>query len=122
MTTAGIAAGVPDHPQLGKDGAGFMQALGYEPDFTTDHNSGLFRNGDGPCHLRRGGPARESRRPSWCCGCPIPRAVRFDGGRQRDRHRVRGDPLRDKGNDHPRSRRQAVDTAGRGPASRDDHA
>jgi hypothetical protein len=27
--------------------ARFLQALGFEPDFETDHNSGLFRNGSG---------------------------------------------------------------------------
>jgi len=28
--------------------ARFFQALGFELDFETDHNSGLLRNGDGP--------------------------------------------------------------------------
>ncbi len=28
--------------------AKFFQALGFELDFATDHNSGLLRNGDGP--------------------------------------------------------------------------
>src|SRR6266702_8604708 len=47
MTTEGIEAVYLTTRNWGK-AARFMQALGYEPDFTTAHNSGLFRNGDGP--------------------------------------------------------------------------
>ncbi|WP_174186250.1 VOC family protein [Nocardia barduliensis] len=47
MTTKGIEGVHVQTHNWGKT-ARFFQALGYEPEFTTDHNSGLFRNGDGP--------------------------------------------------------------------------
>ncbi|MBF6169062.1 VOC family protein [Streptomyces gardneri] len=47
MTTTGIEGVHVETHNWGKT-ARFFQALGYEPEFTTDHNSGLFRNGDGP--------------------------------------------------------------------------
>lgn len=47
MTTTGIAAVYLTTRNWGK-AARFMQSLGYETDFTTDHNSGLFRNAGGP--------------------------------------------------------------------------
>ncbi len=47
MTTTGIAAVYLTTRNWGR-AARFMQSLGYETDFTTDHNSGLFRNGQGP--------------------------------------------------------------------------
>jgi hypothetical protein len=47
MTTEGIEAVFLETHNWGK-AAKFFQALGYELDFATDHNSGLLRNGDGP--------------------------------------------------------------------------
>jgi hypothetical protein len=47
MATTGIEALHIETHNWGK-AARFFQALGFEPEFTTDHNSGLFRNGDGP--------------------------------------------------------------------------
>jgi hypothetical protein len=47
VTTTGIAAVYLTTRNWGK-AARFMQSLGYDTDFTTDHNSGLFRNADGP--------------------------------------------------------------------------
>ncbi|MGV9679274.1 VOC family protein [Nocardia sp. NPDC003482] len=47
MSTEGFEAVFVETHNWGKS-ARFFQALGFEPEFTTDHNSGLFRNGDGP--------------------------------------------------------------------------
>ncbi|MBF6339477.1 VOC family protein [Nocardia abscessus] len=47
MTTKGIEGVHVETHNWGKT-ARFFLALGYEPEFTTDHNSGMFRNGDGP--------------------------------------------------------------------------
>ena len=47
MTTEGIEAVFLETHNWGK-AAKFFQALGYELDFETDHNSGQLRNGDGP--------------------------------------------------------------------------
>ena len=47
MTTAGIQAVFLETHNWGK-AARFFQALGYELEFETDHNSGQLRNGDGP--------------------------------------------------------------------------
>jgi hypothetical protein len=46
-TTEGIEAVFLTTHNWGK-AARFFQALGYELDFETDHNSGQLRNGDGP--------------------------------------------------------------------------
>jgi uncharacterized glyoxalase superfamily protein PhnB len=46
-TTDGIEAVFLTTHNWGK-AAKFFQALGYELDFATDHNSGQLRNGDGP--------------------------------------------------------------------------
>ncbi|MFE4678237.1 VOC family protein [Streptomyces sp. NPDC056723] len=45
--------------------AKFFQALGYELEFATDHNSGRLRNGDGPsvCIAESREPRAESREP-----------------------------------------------------------
>ncbi|MFE4801458.1 VOC family protein [Streptomyces sp. NPDC056708] len=48
MATEGIEAVFLTTHNWGKT-AQFFQALGYELEFTTDHNSGQLRNGDGPC-------------------------------------------------------------------------
>ncbi|MGW5380185.1 VOC family protein [Nocardia sp. NPDC003999] len=47
MTTKGIGGVHVETHNWGAT-ARFFLALGYEPEFTTDHNSGLFRNGEGP--------------------------------------------------------------------------
>ena len=47
MTTEGIEAVFLETHNWGK-AAKFFQALGYELEFATDHNSGQLRNGDGP--------------------------------------------------------------------------
>ncbi|MEV4052446.1 VOC family protein [Amycolatopsis sp. NPDC049688] len=47
MTTDGVEAIYLETHNWGK-AAKFFQALGYEIDFATDHNSGQLRNGDSP--------------------------------------------------------------------------
>jgi hypothetical protein len=47
MTTEGVEAIFLETHNWGK-AAKFFQALGYEIEFATDHNSGQLRNGDGP--------------------------------------------------------------------------
>ncbi|MFN8025013.1 MAG: VOC family protein [Acidimicrobiia bacterium] len=47
MTTEGIEAVFLETHNWGKT-AKFFQALGYELEFDTGHNSGQLRNGDGP--------------------------------------------------------------------------
>jgi hypothetical protein len=47
MKTEGIEAVFMETHNWGK-AAGFFQALGYELEFETGHNSGQLRNGDGP--------------------------------------------------------------------------
>ena len=47
MTTEGIEAVFMETHNWGKS-VKFFQALGYELEFSTDHNSGQLRNGDGP--------------------------------------------------------------------------
>jgi len=47
MATEGIEAVFLETHNWGK-AARFFQALGYELEFSTDHNSGQLRNGDGP--------------------------------------------------------------------------
>jgi hypothetical protein len=47
MTTEGIEALFLETHNWGR-AAKFFQALGYELEFATDHNSGQLRNGDGP--------------------------------------------------------------------------
>ncbi|MGF7236234.1 MAG: VOC family protein [Frankia sp.] len=47
MTTEGIEAVFVATHNWGKT-AKFFQALGFELEFSTDHNSGQLRNGDGP--------------------------------------------------------------------------
>ena len=48
MPAKGIEAVFLETHNWGK-AAKFFQALGFELDFATDHNSGPLRNGDGPC-------------------------------------------------------------------------
>ena len=48
MPTDGIEAVYLETHNWGK-AAKFFQALGFELEFATDHNSGQLRSGDGPC-------------------------------------------------------------------------
>jgi hypothetical protein len=47
MTTEGIEGVYVETHNWGK-AAGFFQALGFNVEFSTDHGSGLLRNGSGP--------------------------------------------------------------------------
>ncbi|MEU9441738.1 VOC family protein [Streptomyces sp. NPDC048304] len=47
MATEGVEAVFLETHNWGK-AAKFFQSLGYELEFATDHNSGQFRNGEGP--------------------------------------------------------------------------
>lgn len=47
MSTQGFESVVVETHNWGKT-AKFFQALGFQLDFETDHNSGLLRNGEGP--------------------------------------------------------------------------
>jgi Glyoxalase-like domain len=47
MSTEGFEAVFLETHNWGK-AAGFFRSLGFELEFETDHNSGQFRNGDGP--------------------------------------------------------------------------
>ncbi|WP_067680984.1 VOC family protein [Nocardia miyunensis] len=76
MTTTGIAAVYLTTRNWGK-AARFMQSLGYEPDFTTDHNSGLFRNGQGPYVFVAEVPHEEPD-TRLVLAVPDAEAVRFD--------------------------------------------
>ena len=92
MTTEGIEAVFLETHNWGK-AAKFFQALGFELEFATDHDSGQLRNGDGPYVFIAEVP--EDRR--------APDADRAEGGRcgrvpprsrRRGGHAVRGHPLR----------------------------
>jgi uncharacterized glyoxalase superfamily protein PhnB len=61
VTTDGIEAVFLETHNWGKS-AKFFQALGFELEFSTDHNSGQLRNGDGPYLFIAEVP--ESREPS----------------------------------------------------------
>ncbi len=77
MTTDGIEAVYLTTRNWGK-AARFMQSIGYEPDFTTDHNSGLFRNGDGPYIFVAEVPHEEPT-AQLVLRVPDPAAIHFDG-------------------------------------------
>ena len=68
MTTDGIEAVFLETRNWGK-AAKFFQALGFEPEFSTDHSSGQLRNGGG---VRRAPfPAPDlSPIPAWATTCP----------------------------------------------------
>jgi hypothetical protein len=61
MTTEGIEAVFLETHNWGKS-AKFFQGLGYEIEFATDHNSGQFRNGDGPYVFIAEVPESQTRR------------------------------------------------------------
>ncbi len=75
MTTEGIEAMYLETHNWGK-AAKFFQALGYEIDFATDHNSGQLRNGDGPWLFIAEVP--ESREPRTQIVFKVPDADKFE--------------------------------------------
>jgi hypothetical protein len=62
MTTEGIEAVFLTTHNWGR-AAKFFQSLGYELEFSTDHDSGQLRNGDGPYAW-----SRRSRTPTTAPG------------------------------------------------------
>jgi hypothetical protein len=62
MTTDGIEAVFLETHNWGK-AAKFLQALGFELEFSTDHNSGQLRNGDGPSVFIAEIPENQAPRP-----------------------------------------------------------
>jgi hypothetical protein len=74
MATEGIEAVFLETHNWGK-AAKFFQALGYELEFSTDHNSGQLRNGDGP-HLFIA-EIPEDRRPQTRIVLKVPDADAF---------------------------------------------
>jgi hypothetical protein len=78
MTTEGIEAVFLETHNWGK-AASFFQALGFELDFETDHNSGQLRNGDGPYVFIAEVPeTREPRTPRIVLRMPDAEAFRPD--------------------------------------------
>jgi hypothetical protein len=74
MTTEGIEAVFLETHNWGR-AAGFFQALGFELEFSTDHNSGQLRNGDGPYVFIAEVP--ESREPQMRVVLKVPDAETF---------------------------------------------
>jgi hypothetical protein len=77
MTTEGIEALYLETRNWGK-AAKFFQALGYELEFATDHDSGMLRNGDGPYLFIAEVP--ESREPRTQVVFKVPDADAFRPG------------------------------------------
>ncbi|MEV7096740.1 VOC family protein [Amycolatopsis sp. NPDC051045] len=77
MTTEGIEAMYLETRNWGK-AAKFFQALGYELEFATDHNSGMLRNGDGPYLFIAEVP--ENREPRTQIVFKVPDADAFRAG------------------------------------------
>ncbi|GAA2319161.1 glyoxalase [Streptomyces caniferus] len=77
MTTEGIEAVFLETHNWGKS-ARFFQALGFELDFSTDHHSGLFRNGDGAYVFLAEVP--EDRKPEMQVVLKVPDAEAFRPG------------------------------------------
>ena len=111
-TTEGIEAVFLETHNWGKS-AKFFQALGFELEFATDHDSGQLRNGDGPYVFiaevpedqEPGDPGRAE------AGRRRGAAVRPD---RRGGHAVRGHPLRHPGDDRARPRWSGVEPPGSG--------
>ncbi|CAO5227134.1 VOC family protein [Frankia sp. AgKG'84/4] len=74
MTTEGIEAVFLETHNWGRS-ARFFQALGFELDFETDHNSGQFRNGKGPSVFIAEVPA--DREPRTSIVLTVPAAAEF---------------------------------------------
>ncbi|WP_328732295.1 VOC family protein [Streptomyces caniferus] len=77
MTTEGIEAVFLETHNWGKS-ARFFQALGFELDFSTDHHSGLFRNGHGAYVFLAEVP--EDRKPEMQVVLKAPDAEAFRPG------------------------------------------
>lgn len=77
MSTEGIEAVFLETHNWGK-AARFFQALGYQLEFTTDHNSGQLRNGDGPSVFIAEVP--EQREPQVQIVLKVPDAEAFQAG------------------------------------------
>ncbi len=94
MTTEGIEAVFLETHNWGK-AAKFFQALGFELEFETDHDSGQLRNGDGPYVFIAEVPGDQDVGMRVVLKVAdadaVPRSARRGG------HAVRGHPLR-----HPR--------------------
>jgi uncharacterized glyoxalase superfamily protein PhnB len=74
MTTEGIEAVFMETHNWGK-AAKFFQGLGYELEFSTDHNSSQLRNGDGPTLFIAEAP--EDREPQMQLVLKVPDADAF---------------------------------------------
>jgi hypothetical protein len=74
MPTEGIEAVFLETHNWGK-AAKFFQALGFELEFSTDHNSGQLRNGDGPYVFIAEVP--EDREPQVQVVLKVPGAAAF---------------------------------------------
>ena len=77
MTTEGIEAVFMETHSWGR-AARFFQALGYELEFDTGHNSGQLRNGDGPTLFIAEIPA--DREPGLQLVLKVPDAEAFTSG------------------------------------------
>ncbi|GES32945.1 VOC family protein [Streptomyces angustmyceticus] len=77
MSTEGIEAVFLETHNWGKS-ARFFQALGFELDFATDHNSGLLRNGEGAYVFIAEVPA--DRKPEMQAVLKVPDAEAFRPG------------------------------------------
>jgi hypothetical protein len=77
MSTEGIEAVFLETHNWGK-AARFFQALGYQLEFTTDHNSGQLRNGNGPSVFIAEVP--EQREPQVQIVLKVPAAEAFQAG------------------------------------------
>ena len=112
-TTEGIEAVFLETHNWGK-AAKFFQALGFELEFETDHNSGQLRNGDGPYVFIAEVP--EDQEPGMQLVLKVADADAFRArpGR-RGGHPVRGHPLRHPGDDRARPRRARSGASRRRP-------
>ncbi|SKK86983.1 Uncharacterised protein [Mycobacteroides abscessus subsp. massiliense] len=75
MSTDGIEAVFLTTHNWGR-AARFYQALGYELDFETDHNSGQLRNKTGPylfiAEIPESEPTATQQQHNWSSGCQMP--------------------------------------------------
>ena len=113
MTTEGIEAVFLETHNWGK-AAKFFQSLGFELEFETDHNSASSATATVPTSSSPRSPRTGSRVCRSCARWPTP--TRSAPIRRRGGHPVRGDALRDQGDDRPRPRRPALEPPGPGPA------
>lgn len=71
MSTDGIEAVFLTTHNWGR-AARFYQALGYELDFETDHNSGQLRNKTGPYLFIAEYPRASQQQHNWSSRCQLP--------------------------------------------------